>query len=130
MSSKEEGDLRELLLGLEHQLMDPAFRKDRVRVSALLAEEFREFGSSGRVWTKETTLDLLAEETAFIAPQVEDFLAQRIAPDVVLVTYRTVPVGSGNASLRSSIWIDRDGSWRMLFHQGTKISGPQCSDSI
>jgi hypothetical protein len=37
----------ELLLELEQWLMDPVFLKDRVQVSALLAEDFREFGSSG-----------------------------------------------------------------------------------
>jgi ribonuclease HI len=54
--------LAELLLSLELQLMDPAFRKDRAAVSSLLAEDFSEFGSSGRVWSREAILDLLESE--------------------------------------------------------------------
>ena len=115
------GEVAELLLDLERQLIDPEFRKNKGKVSGLLAEEFREFGSSGRIWTKEAILEHLAEETGFIAPQIEDFIVQRIAPDTILVTYRAVPSDGRKASLRSSIWLYRDGSWKMLFHQGTKI---------
>ena len=48
---------------LELLLMDPAMRRDRERVGALLTSDFVEFGSSGRVWTREATLELLATET-------------------------------------------------------------------
>ena len=117
-------EVSELLLDLERQLMDPEFRKNEEKVSAQLAEEFREFGSSGRIWTREAILELLAEETAFTAPQIEDFAVQRITPDTILVTYRAVPSDARNTSLRSSIWVYRDGCWKMLFHQGTKIANP------
>ena len=73
---------------LELLLMDPAVRRDRQRVGALLSSDFVEFGSSGRVWTRDTTLDLLATGT-FTAPQVEDFAFRLLGRDVVLVTYRT-----------------------------------------
>jgi catechol 2,3-dioxygenase-like lactoylglutathione lyase family enzyme len=29
----------------------------------------------------------------------------------------------GSESLRSSLWVMRDGRWQMLFHQGTTIPG-------
>jgi hypothetical protein len=124
--TRPETDLPALLLGLECQLMDPSFRKDREKVSTLLAEEFREFGSSGRVWSRETILDLLATEAQYTAPQVEDFAVQCIAPETALVTYRTVRISSisdapPQVTLRSSIWVLRKGFWRVLFHQGTKI---------
>jgi len=125
MTLRDPEGPRELLLNLERQLMDPVFRKDRERVGELLAEEFSEFGSSGRVWTRDATLDLLAGESPQPAPDVEDFAARQIAADTVLVTYRTVPKGDGfeshSSSLRSSIWIRRGERWQILFHQGTKI---------
>ena len=121
MNSQENRDLTAQLLCLEQQLMDPVFRRNRHAVASLLAEDFREFGSSGRVWTKEAILDQLAREASFTIPQIEDFAVQRIAADTVLVTYFTMPAEARSASLRSSIWIHQDGAWRMLFHQGTKI---------
>ncbi len=107
---------------LELLLMDPATRRDRQRVGSLLSSDFVEFGSSGRVWTRETTLELLATGT-FTAPQVEDFAFRSLGRDVVLVTYRTSrtdQVGTQTATLRSSIWTRESGRWQICFHQGTR----------
>ena len=116
----ERGDrLKALLLGLELELMDPAVRKDRARVSALLAEEFREFGSSGRAWTREEILDLLATEETRAVPVVEAFEINEFAEDAALVTYRAVR--AHQTTLRSSLWVRGEGRWKMLFHQGTRV---------
>jgi len=120
----DEG-LAELLLHLERQLMDPVFRKNREQVSALLAEDFREFGSSGRVWSRAAILDLLANEEAYTAPVVEDFAMQRISPETALVTYRTLRADAASdapqITLRSSLWVLRGNRWQVLFHQGAKV---------
>jgi hypothetical protein len=120
-----KADLDALLFELERQLMDPVFRKNREQVSALLAEDFREFGSSGRVWSRDSILDHLANEEPRPAPVIEEFSVQTIEPKTVLVTYRTVRVsaepGAIQTSLRSSLWVWRSDRWQMLFHQGTKI---------
>jgi hypothetical protein len=124
VNANEDRILHELLLKQEQQLMDPVFRKNRDQVSALLAEEFREFGSSGRIWSKAAILDLLATETPQPAPRVEDFAIQLVSPEAILATYRAVPEQSPDApqaSLRSSLWIRSKQGWQMLFHQGTKI---------
>ncbi len=104
--------------------MDPVFRKNRDQVSALLAEEFREFGSSGRIWNKATILEFLTSESPQPAPRIADFTVQCLGPETALATYRAVPEQSPNApqaSLRSSLWIRSKHGWQMLFHQGTKI---------
>jgi len=135
MIPEDEGSVAELLLHLEQQLMDPVFRKDRERVSVLLAEEFREFGSSGRVWSRAAILDLLIAEEPRPAPAVEDFTIQRIVPGAALATYRAVREGvdagavsrAVNSSLRSSLWVWRGGRWQMLFHQGTRALAGEIS---
>lgn len=108
---------------LELLLMDPAVRRDPDRVAQLLAEDFQEFGSSGRVWTRETTLDLLKAET-YSPPVVEGFVCRILGKDVALVTYRAVRsnevTGERSVTLRSSIWARESGDWRMRFHQGTR----------
>jgi hypothetical protein len=107
---------------LELTLMDPEVRRDRERVGALLAAGFVEFGSSGRVWTREQTLELLATE-AYSAPQAEDFGFRLLGENVVLVTYRTLrrdAEGEQRVTLRSSIWIWELDCWRICFHQGTR----------
>ena len=108
-----------LLLRLELQLMDPRFRRDRAAVADLLAEDFREFGASGRVWSRQTIIELMATEPEYAPPAVEDFAVQKVASEVALATYRAVRESS--SSLRSSLWIQEQGQWKMLFHQGTRI---------
>lgn len=107
---------------LEEALLDPVVRRDRARVSALLAEEFQEFGSSGRVWTRERILDLLAGEE-YQPLSLKDFECRRIAEGVALVTYCSVradpQTGERSAALRSSLWVNESGEWRMRFHLGT-----------
>jgi hypothetical protein len=111
------------LRSCEEALLDPAVRRDRARVAALLSEDFQEFGSSGRVWSREAIIDSLATED-YHRPAMEDFNCHWIAEGVVLVTYRTVKADShanrGSTVLRSSIWIKESGKWRVRFHQGTK----------
>ncbi len=111
------------LRALEEALLDPAVRKDRARVAALLADDFQEFGASGRVWSRAEILGLLAAATCQPAA-MEDFHCHRIAEDIALVTYRTVRThantGQRTAALRSSLWTKKSGEWRIRFHQGTK----------
>jgi hypothetical protein len=110
------------LRACEESLLNPAVRRDRARVATLLAEDFEEFGSSGRVWSREQILELLATET-YEPPTMEDFKCDLIAEGVALVTYRTVRTdvdsGISSAALRSSIWVKQSGEWRVRFHQGT-----------
>jgi hypothetical protein len=112
------------LLRLEQKLLDPAVRRDRSRVSELLAEDFVEFGSSGRVWTRDRILDLLATEE-YVPPAIKDFECRQISSEAMLATYRAVRVdtltGTRTVTLRSSIWKMESGAWRILFHQGTRV---------
>jgi hypothetical protein len=111
------------LRACEEALLDPLVRRDSARVGALLTEDFLEFGSSGRVWTREQILELLASED-YHPPAMEDFKCDLIGEGMALVTYRTVRMEGNSVSrsavLRSSIWVREKGTWRVRFHQGTK----------
>lgn len=105
---------------LEEQLLQPEFRRNRQAVGSLLAPEFREFGSSGRIYTRQEILDLLESESRRQVDLTE-FHSTRIGPDVVLVTYRSHNLNNSSVSLRSSLWVRREDRWLLLFHQGTPI---------
>jgi len=127
--------LGEHLENLENFLFDPIARRDISAVSNLLAEEFREFGSSGRVYTK---LDILAELSTEqpVVITLTDFVCQLTSPTTALVTYKSLSSHENRAptqALRSSVWVLRtipshfgrssaeEASWQMLFHQGTRF---------
>lgn len=118
--------LEAILHQLEERLLQPHVRKSAQAVAELLADEFFEFGSSGRMFTKQQIIDSLQQEspTQFT---LSEFRTTKLAQDAVLMTYRTVRHGGSEkqraSSLRSSIWRWREGRWQMLFHQGTPSKG-------
>ena len=121
---------------LEGKLLDADFRRNREAVAHLFAEDFREFGNSGRVWNKQQILDALETEKRFEA-EIEDFQAMEPAAGAVLVTYTATlrrPGSKSILSLRSSVWMKRDNRWQILFHQGTlraqRGSGRGCLSPI
>ena len=118
----ETDSLREHLLQLELKLMRPEFRSYPERLAALLDPDFFEIGSSGRLWSRDAILELLASESGFEPPMVEDFQLRPFAPDLALVTYRTRRT-NGSLTLRSSLWRRVGTDWRCVFHQGTPERG-------
>jgi ribonuclease HI len=110
----------EHVAALERRLLDPDVRARPAEVTALLHPEFLEFGVSGWVWDGASIIDALVAEpgTAFHISELE---AHRLAPDVVLVTYRAEPPEADGASLRSTVWVRDAGTWRARFHQGTPV---------
>lgn len=116
-------DIEIQLCELELQLLTSSVRHNRDAVSHLLAEEFREFGSSGRVFDKQQILDALMNESP-AEISMADFKTTVLADGIALVTYRACRQNDTQSkpaiSLRSSIWVMRDGRWQMVFHQGTK----------
>jgi hypothetical protein len=111
---------------LEEQLLKPEIRHLPDQVGDLLSDDFVEFGSSGGVFNKQQVIEALQQEgppDPTIRLSLVDFIARRLASDVILVTYRTIQEGGPGtrqeSRLRSSIWKLIEGRWQMVFHQGT-----------
>lgn len=113
--------IERLLEANERSLLEASVRKSSL-VSELLAESFVEFGSSGRVFTKAQIVAALLEESS-VEVSASAFEVRLLAPGVALVTYRTERHAKPPVhSLRSSIWVQAEGKWQMVFHQGTPSS--------
>jgi hypothetical protein len=116
--------LADQLRELEQSLLRNEVRRDPARASALIADDFREFGRSGRIFDKPLILKLLQEEPP-IEVKLHDFVCVPLAEQAALVTYRTVrlePDDEKIEALRSSVWVLRDNRWQVLFHQGTRTT--------
>jgi len=108
---------------LEERLLDASVRRCRHEMVALLADDFVELGSSGRVFNREQIIDAIQNEP-MARRSLTGFDATLLAPDVALVTYRAIRHSeSANpiCSLRSLIWKQTGGRWQMRFHQGTLV---------
>ncbi|MCX7710846.1 MAG: DUF4440 domain-containing protein [Clostridia bacterium] len=114
--------LSDQLRKLEEKLLKPEFRKSLDELDALIADDFTEFGSSGRMYDRQEMIDALQGSQAFQA-QIFDFQVKLLSADVALATYRIVQRSEGGKnikySLRSSIWKKNRDKWQIVFHQGT-----------
>lgn len=107
----------EHVVASELRLQNPEVRHSRGDPAERLDPEFHEFGASGRVWDREAILAMMSGHDA-PPPVSDDITATRLAPDVILLTYRSRR--PERTAVRSSIWRRRDGGpWRLYFHQGT-----------
>lgn len=103
---------------LEESLLQSSARKPEL-VSQLLSDEFVEFGSSGRTFTKGQVIASLHAEPPVKCTATE-FDFKLLAPQTALITYRACRHSEPPVfSIRSSIWQQRNGQWQMVFHQGT-----------
>ncbi len=107
---------------LEELLLKPQIRKSVAYLSKILADDFIEFGSSGRVFTKKKIIKSLQEESN---PKLSltNFKLKELGGDYFLATYKGISEENGENfySLRSSIWLKKNERYVMIFHQGTKI---------
>jgi hypothetical protein len=113
----DERSVRDQLIELEHALWRAETRFDAEFMERVLAEDFLEFGRSGRVYRRADTL-AVTDDT--IDAHLRDFQLSMIAPDVALLTYVSeVQHETLDLANRSSLWLRRDGRWQLRFHQGT-----------
>jgi hypothetical protein len=129
MSTPIDADpaLAEQLRLLEESLLQSEVRRSSTALDDLLADDFIEIGSSGRVFDKARIISALREESARRSRAIRDFRVRILAPSVVLATYRLIG-RDGDApprhTLRSSIWKRAGERWQMVFHQGTLSRAP------
>jgi len=116
--------LRKTIYDLEASLLTPEVRHSRDRLDELLAADFKEFGSSGRTYSKEDVLKRLPAVGDQVEFSLSDFRITALSDECVLATFKTVRAINGKdpvTSLRSSIWKKDANQWRMIFHQGTPV---------
>ncbi len=120
--SQWDSDLEEQLRVLEESHLRPEVRSSAEALQALLAEDFVEFGSSGRLFNRAAAVEAAGRE-ATLRWRVEEFTVRSLGPTVALATYRLWTWSGSHdharITLRSSVWVQRDRRWLLVFHQGT-----------
>jgi len=113
---------RDMLERLEEELWREETRFDIQRMNEVIAEDFFEFGRSGRVYQREDTLTFPRQPIDAALP-LPDFKVRLLAQDVAQVTYNSVVTHDGVVfrARRSSIWSRTPNGWALRFHQGTPI---------
>lgn len=118
-------EIAETLKALERELQTTAARSSRERLNALLANDFREFGSSGRFYTKADAISALTgpADASGDPADMQEFSVRPLSETIMLVTYKSVRHASlgRQETRRTSIWRLGETTWQMIFHQGTPV---------
>ena len=114
----------EMLERLEEELWREETRFDIQRMEEVLAEDFFEFGRSGRFYRREDTLAVPRGPIDAMLP-LSDFKARLLTRDLAQVTYNSAVTYDGaiRRARRSSLWSRTPNGWVLRFHQGTPIPG-------
>ena len=116
LSSTDHDTLRQL----EESLWRVETRFDAAHMERVLADDFVEFGRSGRRYTRAECLAMPFEPFVARLP-LEGLTIRALDANTVLVTYVSGMRDRGLelTANRASVW-SRDGEgWRLRFHQGT-----------
>jgi hypothetical protein len=114
LSDGDESALKEL----EESLWRAETRLDRDYMEEVLAPDFFEYGSSGRIYAREDVLGKSAEPIKARLP-LEAWAARLIDGQTVQTTYITGIEDAPLRANRSSIWSRTSQGWKLRFHQGT-----------
>ena len=118
-----ETDLLNELRSFEVELHQPSARADVDRLDQLLHDSFREFGKSGKAYSKTDILRDLPLEARSTKVWSGDYELAKISTSVALLTYKTAHEDEegqlSSYTLRSSLWVRTSAGWRIRFHQGT-----------
>ncbi|HZS54490.1 MAG TPA: hypothetical protein VFA65_08805 [Bryobacteraceae bacterium] len=98
-----------------------------VDFDSVMAPEYWEVGASGRRYSRDFILHYLAEspplDAAAAGWRSEGYGLRRLGPDTYLFTY-TLHQGQ-RVTRRATIWQSAPEGWRILYHQGTIVSGEE-----
>jgi hypothetical protein len=107
---------------------DRNFESMRNRLSA----EAVLLGGQG-IANRDEAIAMMAKDNCDVqSVALDNVKVTTVAPSVALITYRANVVGSCNGealqpSMDSSVWVERDGTWQAVHHQG---SAPSQTDAI
>ena len=105
----EDLQIKEYLVSLENKLLSAAVRKSAEEIAQLLADDYLEYGSSGKVYNKKDTIEALQSEPV-IEISAHDFEVKLLTPEVALVRYIAVKkdktiIEKETDSLKNKIYI-------------------------
>lgn len=118
--------VREEIFQLENDLLKADVRKSAQKINNILADDFVEFCSSGSEYHyKKGDIFQAEDDEKNLDWEIFNFEVKELSEDCVLATYKVVKHDELDKRkryfLRSSIWKEENGKWKMFFNQGTLL---------
>ncbi|WP_312266945.1 DUF4440 domain-containing protein [Neisseria sp.] len=113
------------LTALEAELHHHGILCTPLRLEKLLHYQFHEVGQSGSPYNRETVIRYLSSCSEAQPTRSNNHAVQILGEKQALLTYfsaSTQPSGDTLYTWRSSIWVNENEGWQLLYHQGTPAS--------
>jgi hypothetical protein len=130
---QNDTNIERLVVGLENQILQGYVQKNREAVAHLIASDFQDVGEYG-VWDKERSLQDIADPSSITQSlSMSRVRFSRLAPNVVVLTYRLDEIDIDNGmpvsstKYVSSIWLNRDGKWLNVLGHDTPTASSASS---
>ena len=114
--------MNEKILQYEKDFFSFKFCSNRANLENRLAKDFFEYGKSGIIHTRESTINSLASLIEDRRIEIINFELTALSEGVLLVHYTSWHKDDDLYTLRTSIWRYEDGEWKLYFHQGTPLN--------
>jgi hypothetical protein len=114
-----------LIKALEEKLLAPDIRGSQEELEKLISPDFIEYGSSGKIFNHLAVItDLIAHSRNTFKYSFVNFKTRRLSDDIILALYILETERNHRIAItnRSSLWHWEEGSWRIIFHQGTQVT--------
>lgn len=116
--------LKQEIIRLEELLFQPHVRASRKYLLELLSPNFLEISASGRCVGLNEILAILPREDSW-SIVTRDYEFHVLSETIMRLTYRAFIRHTiddpGVYSIRTSLWKNVDGNWKMEFHQATTV---------
>ena len=116
------------ILRIEKQWAVDAVKGDTAALSSIFSDDLKYVHATGVVETKQALLSALESRTAVYQAIDSEDVDVRVIGDVAVVTSKTrihVKIGGQEIKLQAlflRVYLKEIGSWRLAYHQGTRIS--------
>lgn len=116
--------VQERLIAKEKDLFAAEQRRAFAVIDEALAEDFHEIASDGELHTKAEVMPLIGD-VKIEDYSLTDFKVLPVGEQCVILTYRAEIKATFKGQYfppklyMSSVWVRRQGSWRLTFHQAT-----------
>jgi len=121
------GGLEKKILDLERQRVAAMVKRDVAALGALLADDLSYTHSGGAIDTKASFLKLIKERGRYLGVDYSDTQVIASGANAVVVRGRAEIRLEGVASypvLFLDVWMPRDGAWKMVAWQATRLPKP------
>lgn len=112
--------LEELILQYENEFFKKEFCNNIKNLDNRIHDKFIEFGSSGKVYDKNTIIKYLNALDKDRDIKIVSFKIKEIKDNLIIANY--ISCKEELQALRTSIWIRDMTDWKLYFHQGTETS--------